>query len=203
MIRAYQIIQIIESEKKFWTSIYKSEEAHWIDKKPSNLSKKVVKKYKSLRRVLEIGCAAGVDTFYLAEYCDIIVGIDIVPDAIKIALDRLSESTKSLQKKITFEVGDAEKLKYSDASFDLVYSLSVLHSTNIEKSLPEIRRVLGNKGLAVLYVYTGKGKEEVDQSKFITVCKKYFTITKQEEIDIKKDAGDDTHHALIVWLEVI
>jgi hypothetical protein len=33
-------------------------------------------------------------------------------------------------------------------------------------------------------------------------CKESFTVEKQEEIDIKKDAGDDTHHALIVWLEV-
>jgi ubiquinone/menaquinone biosynthesis C-methylase UbiE len=203
MIKASQILQIIESEKKFWTSIYKSDEAHWIDKKPSNLSKKVVRKYGNLGRILEIGCAAGVDTFYLAEHCDSIVGIDIVPDAIKIASDHLAESTKTLQKKIIFEVGDAEKLNYSDASFDFVYSLSVLHSTNVEKSIPEVRRVLNDEGRAVLYVYTGKGKEEVDKEKFLSTCKEYFTIEKQEEIDIKKDAGDDTHHALIVWLEVI
>jgi ubiquinone/menaquinone biosynthesis C-methylase UbiE len=202
MLKACQIIEIIESEKKFWASIYKSEKAHWLDKKPSNLSKKVVRKFGNLGNVLEIGCAAGIDTFYLAEHSTSIVGIDIVPDAIEIAKENLTKLKPSIQKKITFETGDAERLKYRDDSFDFVYSLSVLHSTNISKSLPEVKRVLTDKGRAVIYVYTGDGKEEVDQDKFLDVCQDLFEVTKQEEIEIKKDAGEDTHHALIVWLEV-
>jgi ubiquinone/menaquinone biosynthesis C-methylase UbiE len=201
MKRARTIIRLVESELKFWKNVYASDEAHWLDKTPSNLTKKLIKKYAPLGSVLEIGCAAGIDTFYLSGYADSIIGIDIVPQVIEIAKKNLSGQKKVVQKKIKFEIGDAESLRFDNESFDLVYSLSVLHSTDIKKSLPEIKRVLKDDGKAVLYVYTGKNKEEIDKDYFLNVCDDYFLILDQSEFEIKKDSGDDTHTALIVWLK--
>ena len=58
-----------ESEFGFWKKVYGDNEAHWLDKNPSNLTKRVIKKYRPFNNILEIGCAAGIDTFLLAQNC--------------------------------------------------------------------------------------------------------------------------------------
>ena len=190
-----------ESEKEFWDKIYKDGEDHWVDKNPSNLTKQVINTFKEFDNVLEIGCAAGIDTFLLAQHTkNKIIGIDIADKAIEIAKENLKKQDKKIQNKIIFETGDAEKLKYKDNQFDFLYSLSVLHSTDIKKSLAEVNRVLSDNSSAVIYVYIGKGKEEIDKSLFVDTCKKYFSITKEKEINLK-DSDGDKHKAMIVFLE--
>jgi ubiquinone/menaquinone biosynthesis C-methylase UbiE len=193
---------IKESEKEFWNKVYKEGEHHWMDKKPSNLTRKVINKYKNLGNVLEIGCAAGIDTVVLATAAKSVIGIDIVKDAVDTAKENLTKCTESIRSKVKYEEGDAEKLKYDDNQFDFVYSLSVLHSTDVEKSLKEIRRVLNDKGKAVIYVYIGDKQEEINKDHFLKVSSKYFKITNRNEIDIT-DKGKDKHKALIVNLEAI
>jgi len=152
--------------------------------------------------VLEIGCAGGIDTVLLATVSTSIIGIDLVKDAIKTAKSNLDKLDKTIKSKVSYEVGDAENLQFKDSQFDFVYSLSVLHSTDVTKSLSEVRRVLNDKGKAVIYVYIGDGKEVVNKKTFLATCKKYFTITDQNEIKLK-DNNKDNHTALIVYLEVV
>ena len=191
---------INESEKEFWRKIYKDDKTHWLDKNVSNLTKKVVSKYKEFNNVLEIGCAGGIDTFYLSKFTNnSIIGIDIIEDAIKEASKNLKNQPKDMQKKVSFEIGDAEKLRFKDKSFDFVYSLSVLHSTDINKSLKEVNRVLIPNGKSVIYVFIN-GKEGIDKTKFLEVCEKFFKITDKNIIK-KKDESEDKHTALIVFLE--
>jgi len=195
-----KIINLFES-KEFWQKVYDKGETHWLDKQPSNLTKKVIKRYKSFNRILEIGCGAGIDTFLLATIVkDKIYGIDIIDKAIKIAKTNLTKQPKNIQDKIKFETGDAEKLKYEDDFFDFVYSLSVLHSTDINKSLKEVHRVLTEDGKAVIYIFTDNN-EGIKEKTFYATCEKYFTITEKQKVDVK-DSGKDTHKALIVFLEV-
>ena len=195
---------ITETEKKFWQNVYDSEDDHWVDKEVSRLAKKAVKVFGPFKSVLEIGCAAGIDTFYLARHSKSIIGIDIIQDVIDIAKTNLKKQPKSIQSKIIFETGDAEKLKYNDKQFDFVYSLSVLHSTNIKKSLKEIRRVLIDTGKSIIYVYIKSNTKDtvVDKNEFLTTCNKYFNIVSQNEVEIKKDDGGNNHVSLIVFLEV-
>lgn len=191
---------LYESDKKFWKKVYDKEEEHWTKKEPSNLTKKVVNKYDKFDRILEVGCAAGIDTFLLATITkDKIIGIDITEEAIELAKKNLKEQPKKIREKVKFEIGDVENLKYKDEKFDFVYSLSVLHTTDIDKSLKEIRRVLNDDGKAVIYVFIGKGKKELDPKKFIAACKKYFNISEKPE---KVKTKDKEHTAMIVHLEV-
>lgn len=191
---------VIESELKFWSKIYDENAMHWTDKSPSNLTKATIKKYGPFKSVLEIGCAAGIDTFLLARHSDKIIGIDIVHAAIEIANTNLKKQLKKIKNRIKFEVGDAENLKYAEKSFDLVYSLSVLHSTDPSKSIPEVRRVLKDDGHFVVYVYVKPGKEGINEEVFINECKKYFKIEKMSKHEIKEDNGGDFHIALILFL---
>lgn len=192
-----------ESELKFWKEIYKNDETHWLDKSPSNLAKLAIRKYGPFKNVLEIGCAGGIDSFLFAEHCNKLIGIDIVPEAIEIANKNLQNKPQKIRNKIKFEVGDAEKMKFSDKSFDFVYSLSVLHSTNINSSIPEIRRVLTDDGHAVIYVYlkTDKTDEGIEKYLFINACKDKFKIEKTTEHEIASDDGGDSHVACIVFFE--
>jgi ubiquinone/menaquinone biosynthesis C-methylase UbiE len=194
---------IIETEKEFWQKIYNSEEDHWVNKEVSRLTKKAVKVFGPFKSVLEIGCAAGIDTFYLARYSKSIIGIDIIQDVIDIANNNLKKQSKSIKSKIIFEIGDAEKLKYNDKQFDFVYSLSVLHSTDIKKSLKEIRRVLIDTGKSVIYVYIKSNTKDkvVNKEEFLSLCYDYFNILSQSEVETKKDDGGNNHVALIVFLE--
>jgi len=195
---------INESEKEFWEDVYNSDDDHWVDKEVSRLTKSVVNKYGNFNNVLEIGCAAGIDTFYLAQYSKKVIGIDIVADVIKLANNNLKKQNKTIQSRIKFDIGDAEKLKYNDKQFDFVYSLSVLHSTDYKKSLKEVRRVLTDDGNAVIYVYIGGNTDDkvANKDDFIKECEKYFDIEKKTEIETKKDAGGNYHKALILFLKV-
>lgn len=194
-----KILELLETEQKFWDTIYKDKEAHWIDKNPSNLAKKAISKYDKFDKVLEIGCGAGIDTFLLATVANKITGIDLVSNAVDLAKKNLEKQPKDIKSKITFEVGDAEKLKYQDSEFDFVYSLSVLHSTDVNKSLKEVARVLKDDGKAVIYVYVGKDKEEIDEELFLNTCNKFFDIESKNKVDLK-DKANDKHTALIVFL---
>jgi len=190
------------SKKKFWENIYKNEETHWLDKDVSKLTKEATRRYGPFENVLEIGSASGIDTFYLAKHTkNKIIGIDLTKDAVDIAKKKLKNQSDKVKEKVTFQVGDVEKLKFPDAYFDFVYSLSVLHSTDISKSLKEIHRVLTADGHATLYVFIGKGKEKVVKNHFLDVCKKYFIIEDQEEVAFKDE--EEKHRALIVFLKVL
>lgn len=191
-------------EKKFWNEVYKKDQDHWVDKKISNLTKYACKKYGPFKNVLEVGCAAGIDTFYIAENTsEQVIGIDIVPKAIEIAQTNLAEQPEEIQKKVILETGDVENLKYQDKQFDFIYSLSVLHSTDITKSFKEIKRVLTADGKAVIYVYLNEKEHNNSYSEkdFVDEASKYFEIIKTQIKEIPSDAGGDNHTALIMELK--
>jgi SAM-dependent methyltransferase len=54
----------------------------------------------------------------------------------------------------TFRIDNAERLTFPDASFDMVYSLGVLHHTpNPDRAFREVHRVLKPGGRAVIMLY--------------------------------------------------
>lgn len=101
-------------------------------------------------RILDIGCGIGIIAHLLAEKHKEVVGIDLLPESIKIA------KAKCASQNITFEVGDVMKLRYKDNSFDCVVFLEVIeHVENPMKALSEIWRVLRPGGYLVLSTPNG------------------------------------------------
>ena len=124
----------IKKDKVDWKKIYKEGDAHWADdlqpsKFAQNFAKKMVDKNK--KSVLEIGCGNGRDSILFALAKRKVIAIDIVPEAIKIA----KSNAEKAKVKIDFHVGTAENLEFKDNSFSALFALSVLHSTNIKKSI--------------------------------------------------------------------
>jgi len=100
--------------------------------------------------VLEIGVGNGSHAQLLATHAKTFTGIDITTYA--------SESTKKrfalFGLRGNIEQMDAEKLSFSDKSFDFVWSWGVIHhSSHTRKILEEIHRVLRPGGETVIMVY--------------------------------------------------
>ena len=102
------------------------------------------------RRVLEVGCGAGVDLARFAKGGAEAVGVDLAPRAIDLA--RANFEQQGLVGE--FHVANGEALPFPESSFDLVYAHGVVQYTaDPQKLVDECRRVLKNGGTAIFQVY--------------------------------------------------
>lgn len=86
--------------------------------------------------VLELGCGTGYFTRELAHSGADIVAIDVSPELLEIAKSNCSA------RNVRYEIQNAYRLSYPEATFDSVVGSSVLHHLEIEQALREIYRVL-------------------------------------------------------------
>lgn len=103
------------------------------------------------RDVLEIGVGMGCDHLEWARSEPrSLTGVDLTPAAIGWTRRRLGAFGLSS----ALLVGDAERLPFADASFDLIYSWGVLHhSPRTEEAVAEIHRLLRPGGNARVMLY--------------------------------------------------
>ncbi|MFF2406347.1 class I SAM-dependent methyltransferase [Streptomyces sp. NPDC058092] len=94
---------------------------------------------------LDLGCGSAAVAAALAADFDGVVGLDLDPSAVRQARARGVPVVR----------GHAERLPFGDAGFDCVYSYGALHHTRLERSLPEVARVLVPGGVAVLADFHG------------------------------------------------
>lgn len=101
-------------------------------------------------KVLEVGCGAGWELVAWAKNGLQVTGLDLSPAAIQLAIKNFEFNNLPAD----LRVGNAEKLPFSDNSFDIVTSLGVLHQTeSTEKAVAEVHRVLRRGGEAVITLY--------------------------------------------------
>ncbi len=102
------------------------------------------------KRVLDVGCGAGVDGVRFARAGAHVTAVDIAPAAI--ALARRNFDYQGLHAELV--VADGEHLPFPDGSFDYVFAHGVVQYTGHDQALvDECRRVLSPGGLAVFQVY--------------------------------------------------
>jgi SAM-dependent methyltransferase len=102
------------------------------------------------RRVLELGCGAGVDLARFAKGGADVTGVDLAPSAIALARANFEQQALSGD----FRVANGEQLPFPDASFDLVFAHGVVQYTaDPERLVDECRRVLKPGGDAIFQVY--------------------------------------------------
>lgn len=158
------------NRKDYWQEIYNNKEDHWFDRKVSLLAKRFAEQCSGFD-VLEIGCADGVDSIYLASKGFNVIGIDLIDFAIRQAKNKHENLPDDVKQRLLFQVGNAENLSFKNESFDGVYSVSVLHSTNINLSIREIFRVLGKNGKCLVHLYVGNDKTVITYSQFLNAIK--------------------------------
>src|SRR5712692_4559350 len=125
------------SNKKFYSVVQSSQDfySRWLHENATG------------KRVLDFGCGAGAATTEMAVYARQVTGIDISPEAIKLARERADAA--GLASKMTFTLMDGEALEFADASFDVVTVTGVLHHVDLDAALTQIRRVLTPDGKAI------------------------------------------------------
>jgi SAM-dependent methyltransferase len=98
-------------------------------------------------RVLEIGCGTGCDLLQFAAHGAFPVGIDITPEHLRLARERVGNLAEVVP-------GDGANIPFVDASFDYVYSHGVLHHVDKPRRMVhEIFRVLRPGGRFSVHVY--------------------------------------------------
>ena len=107
------------------------------------------KKFKK-KKILEIGCGIGFMSMLWAKNGSDLTAIDLNPQSISLTKKRF----KNNKLKGQISLGDANKLKFINESFDYVYSWGVLHhSPDFEKSISEMMRVTKKGGGFGVMVY--------------------------------------------------
>jgi SAM-dependent methyltransferase len=95
-------------------------------------------------RVLEYGCGQGETAIELADHGAVVNGIDISPWRIERARE-----FAGTRKDVSFEVMNAEALRFDDNSFDMICGVSILHHLDLGRAYPELARTLRPEGTAV------------------------------------------------------
>jgi SAM-dependent methyltransferase len=112
-------------------------------------------------RVLDVGCGTGSLTWEIVRTTAVskIVGIDASKSFLEYARSRYSDP------RLTFELGDAQKLTFADASFDRCVSMLVMrHIPDAVKAASEMRRVTRPGGVVATVMWDNTGGHEINQS---------------------------------------
>lgn len=99
--------------------------------------------YVAGKRVLDIACGVGYGTHYLAETAAEVIGVDLDPEAIRLALAHYASRPN-----VSFLRGDALQVPLENASFDVICSFETIeHVPDAERFLCEIKRLLKPNGV--------------------------------------------------------
>lgn len=130
---------------------YEKQNIYEIFSKAEDYPKKVdefLKKNIKGGKILDAGCGSGKFLSLLEELVNEYVGIDLSKEQIKEAQTKINKSNSVLQ------VGDLEKLDFSDNSFDFIISPWVLGTITSEEKrknvIDELKRVLKSNGVIYL-----------------------------------------------------
>lgn len=190
-----------------WEKEYAKGTPHWAKgEEPSEFAKEFVDELekREANTVLEIGSGNGRDSIFFAKKGFKVSAVDVSLSAVELAKSNIEK------KKVEVDIreANAESLPFLNGSFDGVFSLSVLHSTNLRNTIPEVYRVLKSRGYAFIYIYgdtqyrDGKVVEKISLDGFIKLLKVTGFIiwdlyTENEE---KFDSSGEKHKIFVVRL---
>ncbi len=136
-----------------WQDAYADGVPHWAeDLTPSLFAQQFIDEIRAAgtgQRILEIGCGNGRDSILFARAGLIVSAVDVAAGAVELA--RQNATAAGVQ--VDLRVANAEHLPFTEGYFDAVFSLSVLHASNLALSIPESARVLASGGLCLIYIY--------------------------------------------------
>jgi len=107
---------------------------------------------KDKKLVLDLGCGTGGLTLSVAEHgeAELIVGVDLVSDMIKMAKKRVV--TKGFDRKISFLICDGRYLPFKASCFEVLISRGDVFCflVPLKSAVQELKRVMKSKGVIVL-----------------------------------------------------
>jgi ubiquinone/menaquinone biosynthesis C-methylase UbiE len=120
--------------------------------------------------ILDVGCGKG---FLLYDFTQVVPGVEVTGlDISEYALTHAKEEVKD-----RLRVGNARKLPFADASFDLVFSINTLHNLpcfDMESALREMQRV-GRKNRYLCVESYRNDEEKVNLLYWQLTCNCFFS----------------------------
>ncbi len=102
------------------------------------------------KKILEVGCGAGIDLIRFARSGADVIGVDLAETSIDLAQKYFELAGVDGE----FRRMDGEDLEFDDNTFDVVYAHGVIQYTaNAQKLVNELYRVLKPGGEAIMMVY--------------------------------------------------
>ena len=162
-------------------------------------------------RALDVACGPGFLTRILARRCRHVHGVDATPAFLEFA--RREASGQSLSN-VEFDEGDAEKLPYSNDSFELITCRSAFHHfPNPGRVLDEMRRVLVPEGR--ICIADMLGAEDLETSRqhdaverlcdpthaSALALSRFETIFRDAKLGIERQHLGELDHSLAEWIE--
>lgn len=150
---------------------------------------------KGCQTVLDVGCRAGRNAVFLAEEGFYVVGVDISPTALGLALEKARSRSV---KRCVFLMHDFLELPFPDAHFDAAFSCYAIENmslSGIRKALSEMRRVVEDGGLILVTLHSpkhwrlGQGKEVGHNTFMVLETIKGKPVRFITHFFEKKDAG--------------
>jgi SAM-dependent methyltransferase len=97
-------------------------------------------------RALDVGCGAGLSTAALVPLARHVLGLEPVP--------AMLAHRRTVAPQARFVIGEAERLPFAGASFDLVAAAGSLNYADLPSAFGEVARVLTRDGTFLLYDFS-------------------------------------------------
>jgi len=97
-----------------------------------------------LGTLVEFGCGTGFFTQMLAAKADLLVATDLSPRMLEIAKERVGAPN------VRFQAEDCQSTSFRDGEFDAAFLSLVLHFTDPERTIAEMRRILKPGGTLIV-----------------------------------------------------
>ncbi|MFN0195624.1 MAG: class I SAM-dependent methyltransferase [Planctomycetaceae bacterium] len=147
-------------------------QASWSDIRVMELEfRELLNHLHSGEKILDVGCANGATTLQLAAEKTLdIMAVDYIPEMIQYARANLDDLQKRYaerwQSRVAFDVGDARRLQFADAAYDVVMSIRVIINLGTWEQqcqgLREYVRVLKPGGRLILSEATVQGWQRLN-----------------------------------------
>jgi ubiquinone/menaquinone biosynthesis C-methylase UbiE len=143
-------------------------------------------------RVLDVGCGTGslAWTIVKTTAAGKIVGIDPSAGFLDYARSHYSDS------RLTFEVGDAQRLPFPDAAFDRCLSLLIMrHVPDASKATSEMRRVTRPGGVLGTAMWDSSGGHQLNQCLWDAAA----ALNWQEKLPVESESYGSPEELRALW----
>ncbi|XP_070694372.1 putative methyltransferase DDB_G0268948 [Pempheris klunzingeri] len=157
---------------------------------------------------VDVGCGSGQGTLLLAKHFVSVVGMDVSPAQLDMALQHAKEPN------ITYRQCVAEELPFADSSVDLITAMSAFHWFDRPHFLQEAHRVLKPHGCLALLNYTidmELSYADCCSQTLNQVCKEFYAALQPyrsahlgpSSIELYREAYESIPYPVKEWQECV
>ncbi|MBI2636222.1 class I SAM-dependent methyltransferase [Candidatus Peregrinibacteria bacterium] len=170
--------------QQFYESHVREYEEQTDNLQPQSFLQKFMETLPRNSRLLDVGCAYGRDSAFLAEHGFKVTGVDYAAGLIERAKQRVPNAE--------FLVADMRELPFDSGSFDGIWAyMSLLHlqKSEVPAALQGFAHVLAPQGVFALGMKVGQGEGYVTDQRYDGAKKYFANFTENEMHGLLQQAG--------------